>query len=92
MGGVVAGRSEQMKEVVGFLRLQAPPQPVQRLDFPSRAWKPLGLRMKAHCANAQALAEWLSSRMASRKCITPASRAIHNMTWPCVSNVVSARW
>ncbi|MGH8353324.1 MAG: O-succinylhomoserine sulfhydrylase [Pseudomonas sp.] len=59
LGGVVAGRSEQMKEVVGFLRTAGPTL------SPFNAWvflkglETLRLRMQAHCANAQALAEWL---------------------------------
>ena len=54
MGGVVAGRSELMKEVVGFLRTAGPTL------SPFNAWiflkglETLSLRMKAHCANAQA--------------------------------------
>jgi len=62
MGGVVAGRGEQMKEVVGFLRTAGPTL------SPFNAWiflkglETLGLRMKAHCANAQALAEWLEQQ------------------------------
>lgn len=59
LGGVVAGRSEQMKEVVGFLRTAGPTL------SPFNAWvflkglETLRLRMQAHCASAQALAEWL---------------------------------
>ncbi|CAI8871979.1 MULTISPECIES: O-succinylhomoserine sulfhydrylase [Pseudomonas] len=62
MGGVVAGRSEQMKEVVGFLRTAGPSL------SPFNAWiflkglETLNLRMRAHCANAQALAEWLEQQ------------------------------
>ena len=62
MGGVVAGRSEQMKEVVGFLRTAGPSL------SPFNAWiflkglETLSLRMRAHCANAQALAEWLEQQ------------------------------
>ena len=62
MGGVVAGRGEQMKEVVGFLRTAGPTL------SPFNAWiflkglETLSLRMKAHCANAQALAEWLEQQ------------------------------
>jgi O-succinylhomoserine sulfhydrylase len=62
MGGVVAGRGEQMKEVVGFLRTAGPTL------SPFNAWiflkglETLNLRMKAHCANAQALAEWLEQQ------------------------------
>jgi O-succinylhomoserine sulfhydrylase len=59
LGGVVAGRAEQMKEVVGFLRTAGPTM------SPFNAWvflkglETLRLRMLAHCASAQSLAEWL---------------------------------
>lgn len=62
LGGVVAGRSEQMKEVVGFLRTAGPTL------SPFNAWvflkglETLRLRMQAHCASAQALAEWLKQQ------------------------------
>lgn len=59
LGGVVAGRAEHMKEVVGFLRTAGPTL------SPFNAWvflkglETLRLRMQAHCASARALAEWL---------------------------------
>ena len=59
LGGVVAGRAEQMKEVVGFLRTAGPTM------SPFNAWvflkglETLRLRMQAHCASAQSLAQWL---------------------------------
>ncbi|MUT73031.1 O-succinylhomoserine sulfhydrylase [Stutzerimonas frequens] len=62
LGGVVAGRSEQMKEVVGFLRTAGPTL------SPFNAWvflkglETLRLRMQAHCASAQILAEWLEQQ------------------------------
>lgn len=62
LGGVVAGRAEQMKEVVGFLRTAGPTM------SPFNAWvflkglETLALRMKAHCAGALALAEWLQAQ------------------------------
>src|SRR5471030_2480409 len=62
MGGVVAGRSEHMKEVVGFLRTAGPTL------SPFNAWiflkglETLKLRMRAHCASAQELAEWLEQQ------------------------------
>ncbi|WP_150303796.1 O-succinylhomoserine sulfhydrylase [Pseudomonas saliphila] len=64
LGGVVAGRSEQMKEVVGFLRTAGPTL------SPFNAWvflkglETLRLRMREHCANAQILAEWLEQQPA----------------------------
>ena len=62
LGGVVAGRAEQMKEVVGFLRTAGPTL------SPFNAWvflkglETLRLRMQAHCAAAQQLAEWLKQQ------------------------------
>lgn len=62
LGGVVAGRAEQMKEVVGFLRTAGPTM------SPFNAWvflkglETLRLRMQAHCASAQSLAQWLEQQ------------------------------
>ena len=62
LGGVVAGRREHMQEVVGFLRTAGPTL------SPFNAWvflkglETLRLRMQAHCANAQAVAEWLQAQ------------------------------
>lgn len=62
LGGVVAGRSEHMQEVVGFLRTAGPTL------SPFNAWvflkglETLRLRMNAHCASAQSLAEWLEQQ------------------------------
>lgn len=62
LGGIVAGRSEHMQEVVGFLRTAGPTL------SPFNAWvflkglETLRLRMAAHCAAAQELAEWLDKQ------------------------------
>jgi len=62
MGGVVAGRSEHMKEVVGFLRTAGPTL------SPFNAWvflkglETLKLRMRAHCESALILAQWLEQQ------------------------------
>ncbi|MBB3103540.1 O-succinylhomoserine sulfhydrylase [Azomonas macrocytogenes] len=62
LGGVVAGRSEQMNDVVGFLRTAGPTM------SPFNAWvflkglETLRLRMQAHCSTAFALAEWLEQQ------------------------------
>ncbi|GAB3393668.1 O-succinylhomoserine sulfhydrylase [Azotobacter armeniacus] len=59
LGGVVAGSAKLMQEVVGFLRTAGPTL------SPFNAWlflkglETLRVRMQAHCAGAQALAEWL---------------------------------
>ncbi len=62
MGGVVVGRSEQMKEVVGFLRTAGPSL------SPFNAWlflkglETLNIRMRAHCESALELARWLEQQ------------------------------
>ena len=62
VGGVVAGRAEEMKELVTFLRTAGPSM------SPFNAWvflkglETLKLRMDAHCSNAQQLAEWLDQQ------------------------------
>jgi len=59
MGGVVAGRAEHMKEMVGVVRTAgASLSPFNAWIF-LKGLETLNLRMRAHCANAQALAEWL---------------------------------
>ena len=63
IGGAVVGNAELVgKEVYGFLRTAGPTM------SPFSAWiflkglETLSLRMKAHSANAQALAEWLEQQ------------------------------
>ncbi|HSC84322.1 MAG TPA: O-succinylhomoserine sulfhydrylase [Pseudomonas sp.] len=62
LGGVVAGRKAQMEGVVGFLRTAGPTL------SPFNAWmflkglETLRVRMQAHCASAQHLAEWLEQQ------------------------------
>jgi O-succinylhomoserine sulfhydrylase len=59
MGGAVVGSAELMEQVLGFLRAAGPTM------SPFNAWvflkglETLSLRIKAHSANAAALAEWL---------------------------------
>lgn len=60
LGGAVVGSAELMNQVQGFLRAAGPTM------SPFNAWiflkglETLSLRMKAHSANASALAQWLS--------------------------------
>ena len=62
LGGVLAGPAELMKEMVGFLRTAGPTL------SPFNAWlflkglETLRIRMQAHCAAAQELAEWLEAQ------------------------------
>lgn len=59
VGGAVVGPAHLIKEVHGFVRSAGPSM------SPFNAWvflkglETLGLRMKAHCANTLALAQWL---------------------------------
>jgi len=59
VGGAVVGRNKELEEVFGVVRTCGP------CLSPFNAWiftkglETLSLRMRAHCANAQALAEWL---------------------------------
>lgn len=64
LGGVVLGRSEQMEEVLGFIRSAGPTL------SPFNAWvflkglETLRLRMEAHSASALSLANWLQDQPA----------------------------
>ena len=63
LGGAVVGRSEQMNEVLGFLRSAGPTM------SPFNAWvflkglETLRLRMDAHSRNALELAQWLERQL-----------------------------
>jgi len=67
LGGAVLGRKELMDEVVGVLRSVGPTM------SPFNAWvmlkglETLQLRMKAHSANAMALAQWLKDQPQVKK-------------------------
>ncbi len=64
LGGAVVGSNALMEPVYGFLRTTGPTM------SPFNAWvflkglETLRLRMRAHCENAQALAEWLQGHPA----------------------------
>lgn len=61
LGGLVAGNASMMDDVAGFIRTAGP------CISPFNAWvilkglETLTIRMKAHCAGALELAEWLDS-------------------------------
>lgn len=68
IGGAVVGDAERVGvDVLGFLRTAGPTM------SPFNAWvflkglETLGLRMRAHCENAQRLAEWLERHPAVRR-------------------------
>lgn len=62
LGGAVLGKTAEMQELVGFIRSCGPSM------SPFNAWvflkglETLGVRMRAHCASAQQLAEWLEQQ------------------------------
>lgn len=64
LGGVVLGRAELMAEVLGFIRSAGPSlSPFNAWVF-TKGLETLRLRMDAHSAAAQALAEWLAEHPA----------------------------
>ena len=64
LGGVVLGRAELMAEVLGFIRSAGPSlSPFNAWVF-TKGLETLRLRMDAHSASAQALAEWLAEHPA----------------------------
>jgi O-succinylhomoserine sulfhydrylase len=62
LGGLVAGRREHMQEVVGFLRTAGPTLSPFNAGVFLKGLETLRLRMQAHCASAQYLAEWLETQ------------------------------
>lgn len=71
VGGAVIGDSKQLDDVFGFLRTAGPSL------SPFNAWvflkglETLGIRMQAHCHNAQLLAEWLEQQSQIEKVFYP---------------------
>ncbi|WP_104201917.1 O-succinylhomoserine sulfhydrylase [Billgrantia saliphila] len=67
VGGAVVGRNQELEEVFGVVRTCGP------CLSPFNAWvftkglETLNLRMRAHCDNAQKLAEWLQDHPAVAK-------------------------
>ncbi len=62
LGGAVAGKKVVMDEVLGFLRTAGPTLSAFNAWVLLKGLETLALRMNAHCANALALAEWLSQQ------------------------------
>ncbi|WP_428383531.1 O-succinylhomoserine sulfhydrylase [Nevskia ramosa] len=72
MGGAVVGDAQRVgKEVFGFMRTAGPSM------SPFNAWvflkglETLGLRMRAHCESALALAQWLETQKGIRRVFHP---------------------
>ena len=62
VGGVVVGRKEHMDEVLAFVRTAGPTMSAFNAWVFLKGLETLRLRMDAHCANAQQLAEWLQAQ------------------------------
>ncbi|QZX81480.1 O-succinylhomoserine sulfhydrylase [Metapseudomonas otitidis] len=62
MGGVVAGRAEHMKEMVGFLRTAGPTLSPFNAWLMLKGLETLRVRMQAHSASALELARWLETQ------------------------------
>jgi O-succinylhomoserine sulfhydrylase len=71
IGGAVIGDRDRLEEIFGFLRTAGPSL------SPFNAWvflkglETLYVRMKAHCENAQQIAEWLESQSQIEKVYYP---------------------
>ncbi len=62
LGGAVVGKRDAMAEVQGFIRTCGPSMSPFNAWVFSKGLETLRLRMEAHSANAQALAEWLQQQ------------------------------
>lgn len=72
MGGAVCGEKDIVGEgVYGFLRSAGPTLSTFNAWVFLKGLETLGLRMKAHCENAQALAEWLEQQPAVKRVYYP---------------------
>jgi len=71
IGGLIAGRADLMKEIRFFARHTGPSlSPFNAWVF-SKSLETLAVRMDRHCANAAALADWLSTRPEVERVIYP---------------------
>ncbi|MDH3451304.1 MAG: O-succinylhomoserine sulfhydrylase [Gammaproteobacteria bacterium] len=72
VGGAVVGDAELVgKEVFGFLRTAGPSMSPFNAWVFSRGLETLGIRMRAHCEQALAMAEWLQQQQAVSKVYYP---------------------
>jgi O-succinylhomoserine sulfhydrylase len=62
LGGVVAGKKELMNEVLTFLRTAGPTLSAFNAWVMLKGLETLAVRMRAHCENALALAQWLAQQ------------------------------
>lgn len=67
LGGAVAGKKVLMDEVLAFLRTAGPTLSAFNAWVLLKGLETLGLRMRAHCDNALALAQWLAVQPAVEK-------------------------
>ena len=71
-GMIVVGKSEELKEKIGFIQnaVGSVPSPFDCF-LAHRGVKTLGLRMQRHCDNALAVAHWLETHKAVERVIYP---------------------
>ncbi len=62
LGGAVVGSRELIEPVIAFNRSCGPTMSAFNAWVMLKGLETLDIRMRAHCANAQALAEWLDSK------------------------------
>ncbi|MCV6626829.1 MAG: O-succinylhomoserine sulfhydrylase, partial [Cellvibrionaceae bacterium] len=62
VGGVALGNAADMEQVLGFVRTAGPTMAAFNAWVFLKGIETLRLRMDAHCANAQALAQWLQQQ------------------------------
>ncbi len=91
VGGALVTSREDLAERIGFLQNAAGgvPGPMD-CWLALRGIRTLPLRMRAHCANAMQLAQWLSSRQDISASTTPDSPTIPSTSSPCARCAPSA--
>jgi len=67
IGGAVVGRNAELEELFGVVRTCGPCMSPFNAWIFTKGLETLNLRMRAHCDNAQALAEWLEQHDAVAK-------------------------
>ncbi|GAA0569476.1 O-succinylhomoserine sulfhydrylase [Halomonas salifodinae] len=64
IGGAVVGRNQELEELFGVVRTCGPCMSPFNAWIFTKGLETLGLRMRAHCDQAQALAQWLEAHPA----------------------------
>jgi O-succinylhomoserine sulfhydrylase len=93
LAGAIAGRADLVSgSLFPFVRTAGP------AISPYNAWtclkgmETLGVRMRAHCANALEVARWLESHPSVERVLYPRSSRIPSTRSPCASSRAGAPW